>query len=382
MLVLGATGRVAKDALALLRKQPEIGQIVMGGRDQIAVEARRAELDLAARVEQVDATDAAQIARVARDCDAILNLAGLDHATPISAARGALEAGCHYVDIAASATAVETLLDWTDEFRLAGLTGIPSIGSIPGAMNLLACHAAALLDHCESVAVNWGVPFSLWGDPRDVAASYASGAPVLQTHIEVVSQATRPAPVVRSGKLEWITPRQAGTTVTAPDGRTFVAWPIGTPEALTLPFALPEVPAIEARSALWPESVTQLARALGADGDVEAATQALFRELATWSPERLAPGDGFDRLAVWAQADGELNGQPHTVRCTPAHSLSTAGNAIAAVVLLAQRNDLPRGITPAECCFDPTEFLRAVLDIQGVEGHDPLINVHLEVTSP
>jgi len=126
----------------------------MAGRDLAAVDARRAELGVDAITVQVDATDEAQVADAALNCDLVLNLAGLDHATPISGARGALAAGCQYVDIGASATAVLTLLGWTDEFEAAGLACLPSIGLVPGAMNLLACQAAAQLDRCDSVSVN------------------------------------------------------------------------------------------------------------------------------------------------------------------------------------------------------------------------------------
>jgi hypothetical protein len=273
------------------------------------------------------------------------------------------------------------MLSWSAEFRRVGRTAIPSIGILPGAANLLACHAAAQLDRCDSVAVNWGVPFAFFGDPREVATSYAAGAPVMQSHAALVAQASRVAPVLVDGIVEWVRPADAPAAVVAPDGRTFVAFPIGSPEALTLPLALPDVPNVAARSVLWPHDVTLLAQTLGEGDDLDAATRSLFREVSTWPAERLTPATGFDRPAVWAQAEGLLDGRPHTVRCSRAVLFSTAAAAVAAVCELHRPTPLVHGVNPAECLFAPLDFFRWAAALEGHDAEGPLINVQIEATT-
>lgn len=102
VLVLGSTGRVAGMGIPLLASAASVDDIVIAGRDRDRVTQRLAELGVSAQVAQADATDASAVAAAAKGCDVVINLAGLDDVTPLSAALGALRAGCHYVDIGAS----------------------------------------------------------------------------------------------------------------------------------------------------------------------------------------------------------------------------------------------------------------------------------------
>src|SRR5262245_24490827 len=122
VVVLGASGRVAGLALPLLAASPAVDEVVAAGRDVASLRGRLAALGVTVSVALADASDASAVEAAAAGCDVVLNLAGRDDVTPLSAATGALSAGCHYVDIGASPTAVADLLGRSTEFESASLT--------------------------------------------------------------------------------------------------------------------------------------------------------------------------------------------------------------------------------------------------------------------
>lgn len=376
ILVLGATGRVAGQALALLADAHAVDHLVMAGRERDRVSERRAELGIAATVVEADATDADQVARAAAGCDVVLNLAGLDDVTPVRAAAGALRAGSHYVDIAASPSSVRTLLEQSVEFEAAGLTCIPSSGTAPGLSGMLGCHAASQLDECEVVTINLGVPLARWGDPVAVAASHRQGAPVLQSHAAIVAWFTRPAPVVREGLLTMVRPAEHLTLTTSPDGRSYRMLPIGSTEALTVPLAVRDVRRVESLCALWPDPIMELIAAQANDVDLEDATRSIFAELATWDPEHLKPPSHYPESVFWAQADGRRSGRPRSVCCTNAVSSTTAGIAATTAILVGSDDSIPRGVHPPEVCFEITDFLNCVCDTQRIARAEVPVAVH------
>ena len=384
ILVLGATGHVAASALPLLDASPAVSQLVMAGRDPARVAERRDDLAIAADVRQADATKSNEVAAAAAGCDVVINLAGLDAVTPLAASQGALEAGCHHVDTGASAVAVQTLLARSQEFASAGVACVPSIGGSPGLAGLLGCYAAAQLEKCESVTVNLGVPLERWGDPKDVAASYRGGAPVSQSHVELVALFSQPALVLRGGELEWIRPGDHPTRVTGPDGLSFTTMPVGSPEAVTIPTAVAGVQEVEARWGLWPEETMHLAARPAAPDALEEATRTLYTELATWDADRLRPPEAAPKLAFWAQAEGHLEGhlegRHRTVRTSVRgpHFPSTAGIVCAAAILLGTDLSLPRGVVAPEACFEATSLLADTLALEGVEPAGAVVGVQID----
>lgn len=377
VLVLGATGRVAAQALALLAGTAGIDDLVMAGRDAERLEQRRTELGIEASVVAVDATDAGQVEAAADGCDVVLNLAGRDDVTPIAASAGALAAGCHYVDIAASPSAVESLLARSSAFEAAGLTCVPSIGSAPGLSGMLGAHAAAQLDECHSITVNLGLPLIRWGEPASIAAAHRAGGPVLQAHATVVAWFARLAPVVREGAVAWVRPLENVQRVTAPDGRSYDMMPIASTEALTLPRASPGVTRVESLAALWPEAVMAAAAVRSADLDPEDAARELYAELAEWDPQQLRPPSTYPDLVFWGQADGVRSGRACSVRCVPAVPYSTASVASAATVLVASDPVISRGTVPPEACFELPDFLDQVCEMQHVAVDQPTVTIHV-----
>jgi len=377
VLVLGSTGRIAGLAIPLLARSTSVDDIVVAGRDRDRVAQRLTELDVSAQVAQADATDASAVAAAATGCELVMNLAGLDDITPLSAAEGALRAGSHYVDISASPTALSKLLKRSDEFAAAGLSCIPSTGTAPGVAGMLGTHAASLLDECASITTNFGVPFLRWGDPAEIHAGLRGGAAVLQSHVAALAWFVRPAPVIRDARLTVVRPGDNVVDTTAPDGRSYRMMPIYSTEALTIPLAVPLTTVVESRGALWPNEIMELIAGHPSDAELESLTRSVFAELATWEPQRLQPPPDYPDFVFWAQADGRINGRERSVRCTWNIPFSTAGVVVTAGILAATDPTIPRGVHPLEVCFDLAVFLQRVAETEHttIEGSPVTVTI-------
>jgi hypothetical protein len=373
--VLGATGRVAGMALPLLAASPAVDEVVAAGRDDGPLRARLAELGVTASIARADASDASAVEAAAAGCDVVLNLAGRDDVTPLSAATGALRAGCHYVDIGASPTAVAELLGRSAEFEGASLTCIPSMGTAPGVAGLLGVHAARHLNTCNAVTVHLGVPFLRWGDPAEIAVALDRGEPLPQTHVTLVAWFVRSAPVVRDGRLVWVRPNANVVNAIAPDGRSYDMMPICSTEALTVSRAVPDAVRVESLAALWPTEVMKLIADQSPDVDIEDVTRSVIAALAAWDPTRLQPPSDHPDVVFWAQADGQLDGRDYSVRCTRRVPFTTAGVAVTAAVQLGTDAALPRGTHPPEVCFELTDFLGRVAATERVDVDGPTVDV-------
>ncbi|MER6001110.1 saccharopine dehydrogenase NADP-binding domain-containing protein [Nonomuraea angiospora] len=135
--VLGGYGAVGGTAARLLADHPGLR---VGGRDGAAV--RRfvdAELGGNGEAWQVDALDAAELARFCAGCQVVVNCAGPSYLLRDRVARAAFGAGADYVDAAGDAAAFAQADAGTQ-----GRTAVLSAGMLPGLTGLVPRHLAAL----------------------------------------------------------------------------------------------------------------------------------------------------------------------------------------------------------------------------------------------
>lgn len=110
-----------------------------------------------ATAEEVDATDAAAVARFAAGADILINAVLPEWVVPCMQA--ALEAGAHYIDMATRTPGgtvddgYEAQMELDQAFRDAGLTALITTGMTPGVTNTLAAIGYEEMDHCEAVRV-------------------------------------------------------------------------------------------------------------------------------------------------------------------------------------------------------------------------------------
>jgi len=165
--ILGA-GAAGSGLAALFARNQEIETIALAGRDRERVrlaERRFARLGSSIELQgaAVDASDPEEVAAWAADLDAVLN-ATLPHLN-LSAMRGCLAAGAHYMDLSAGPFEVpgkvpyeETLdaqFELDGEFKEADLTAISCAGVAPGWVDLIARRAVEQLDAVRSILVRW-----------------------------------------------------------------------------------------------------------------------------------------------------------------------------------------------------------------------------------
>ncbi|MGV9380272.1 saccharopine dehydrogenase NADP-binding domain-containing protein [Nonomuraea sp. NPDC003707] len=135
--VLGGYGAVGGAAARLLAGHPGLR---VGGRDGAA--ARRfVDADLGGHGEawQVDALDAAELARFCAGCQVVVNCAGPSYLLRDRVARAAFAAGADYVDAAGDAAAFAQA-----DAGAQGRTAVLSAGMLPGLTGLVPRHLAAL----------------------------------------------------------------------------------------------------------------------------------------------------------------------------------------------------------------------------------------------
>ncbi|MEV4020271.1 saccharopine dehydrogenase NADP-binding domain-containing protein [Nonomuraea angiospora] len=136
--VLGGYGAVGGTAARLLTGHPGLR---VGGRDGAA--ARRfvdAELGGRGEAWQVDALDAAELARFCAGCRVVVNCAGPSYLLRDRVARAAFAAGADYVDAAGDAAAFAQLSGTGTQ----GRTAVLSAGMLPGLTGLVPRHLATL----------------------------------------------------------------------------------------------------------------------------------------------------------------------------------------------------------------------------------------------
>jgi len=159
VLVVGAGGQGGPCA-SILARDKDVSEIVLGDID----------LELANRVKdkiksdkittvKVDASKVEDIKNAAKGVDVIINLTLIEFNANVMQA--AVESGAHYVDSATGEPFWTQLtqgqpLEFSDEFRKAGLTALIACGGTPGLTNVLIKYASDKLDRVDEIRIRLG----------------------------------------------------------------------------------------------------------------------------------------------------------------------------------------------------------------------------------
>ena len=159
VVVLGGAGAVGTVVVKHLVKAPEISKVVCA---DIAMErARRLANGLKSsklKIKKVNAADFTSVLNVSMDADLVINAARPEWNMSIMDA--AIEAGAHYMDLAAEGLYRQLARD--DEWKRANLAALISIGEDPGMTNVFAKYIADRLDTVEEICLLYTSP-----SPRD-----------------------------------------------------------------------------------------------------------------------------------------------------------------------------------------------------------------------
>jgi saccharopine dehydrogenase (NAD+, L-lysine-forming) len=288
---------------------------------------------------------------------------------------GAVEAGCHYVDLGGLYHTTLRQLELDQRYRAAGRTAVLGMGASPGKTNLLAALAAQRLGQVDELHVAAAATDPTPPGHTGLAAPYA-----LET---ILDELTLPAVFVRDGSLAEVPALTEAGKVDFPDpvGPRSSVYTLHS-ELATFSASFPGVRSVSFRLSLAPalaERVELLARcgladleplAL-ADGTTVVPRAVLLASLA----RRKATAPPSNRTTAVHLVDARGRGSddapgasvrvaavtvPHDRWGLGGGVVSTAAPAAEAAARLLRGEALTTGVVPPEKAFEPGPFLDAL----------------------
>ncbi len=373
--VLGAAGTIGPAIVRDLAERPGVTHLLLLDRAAeplAAVAAEHAAGRSSTRI--VDAADAEGLAGALRvsGAEALVNAAS--YRLNLAAMDGAVEAGCHYVDLGGLYHTTLRQLELDERYRAAGRTAVLGMGASPGKTNLLAALAAQRLGQVDELHVAAAATDPTPPGHTGLAAPYA-----LET---ILDELTLPAVLVRDGSLAEVPALTEAGKVDFPDpvGPRSSVYTLHS-ELATFSASFPGVRSVSFRLSLAPalaERVELLARCGLADleplalpdGTTVVPRAVLLASLAR--SNATAPPSNRTTAVHLVDARGRgADGSAATVRVaavTVPHGrwglgggvVSTAAPAAEAAVRLLRGEALTTGVVAPEKAFEPGPFLDAL----------------------
>lgn len=368
--VLGAAGTIGPAIGRDLAEGGGVERLVLLDRAADRVEAVAATHGAGrATAAVVDAAEPAALASALRAADASVLVNAASYRLNLAVMRGALEAGCHYVDLGGLYHTTQRQLGLDDRFAAAGLTAVLGIGASPGKTNLLAAWAAAQLDEVHALHVSAAAT-----DPTPAGHTGRSAPYAIET---ILDELTLPAVVMRDGQAEEVPALADGGDVVFPQpiGRRRSVYTFHS-ELATFPDTFPSLRAASFRLSLAPalaERVELLARCGLADlepVDVDGTTVVPRAVLLACVARRGAAVPPSNRTTAvhLVDAEGLAGGRPATVRATavtvPHERWGLGGGVVSAAAPAAEaarrlvRGEVAgTGVLAPERAFEAEPFL-------------------------
>lgn len=335
---------------------------------------------------RVDAHDEQRLASVATGYDIVVSAAGPDFEVHLPALRGALAAGVHFCDLGGDGRMVQQQLALDAAARDRDIVAIVGMGTNPGLNNLLAVYASRKFDRVEEMQLCtfWNLPSTF--DSSKVLEGMRKAGLVAALWQTVLNLARGPVHVYRDGRLTTTEPAESPTDVAVPDGGTVTAYPVGTPEPITLPRYLPGVRGVSSVWSIFPPQLNDLYLTEGkriARGELTPAHAALsFFETIAGDPDRWLklPGGFPPGFLIWIVATGWKDGRRAHYACWPVRVPTSATIPLAVATLRILQGKVPaRGTLPPEACFEPTSFFEEMAQYPKGENRDkPLLGERFE----
>ena len=171
----------------------------------------------------------------------------------------------------------------------------------------------------------------------------------------------------REGRWIQVNAFESGVEVVLPQtGTPVTAFPVASPEPITLPRHMPGVKTVTSLAGVFPPELGDLWREqarLIAAGKVEASQAARsLLEAVNNDPDRLlARPEGLPSVPVWLTATGVRQGHRARYACWPTAWWMSTGAVIGVAALNILRGEIGKvGVLPPEACFEPLSFFAEV----------------------
>jgi saccharopine dehydrogenase-like NADP-dependent oxidoreductase len=321
----------------------------------------------------VDAADPSALAGALRDTGASVLVNAASYRLNLSAMTGALDAGCHYLDLGGLYHTTRRQLGFHDRYAAASLTAVLGMGASPGKTNLLAALAASQLADVRELHVSAAATDPTPAGHTGLAAPYA-----IET---ILDELTLPAVVVRAGTAEEVPALTGGGEILFPEpiGRRNAVYTLHS-ELATFPSSFPGLAEASFRLSLAPalaERVELLARCGVADIEpvsLPDGTRVVPRQVLLACVARagaaVPPSNRTTAVhlvdAVGAGRDGPARVRaaavtvPHEAWGLGGGVVSTAAPAAEAARRLLRGSVAGVGVLAPERAFEPGPFLTAL----------------------
>lgn len=386
VLLLGGAGRFGLSTGRRLAASVLVSKLTIAGRNQDALARSASEIGDKARAVQLDARDEGRVATLAAGCDIVVSAAGPDFEVHLPALRGALAAGVHYCDLGGDGSIVERQLELNSMARDRNVVAVVGMGTNPGFNNLLAVHASRKFDRVEEVQLCtfWHLPSTF--NPVQVLDKIRKTGSVDAMWQTVLNLARGPVRMYRDGRWIATEPVENPIDVPLPYGGAVTAYPVGTPEPMTLPRYLPGVRNVSSVWSLFPLQLNEPYLREGqriSHGEVTPAEAVRsFFETIVADPDRwLQMPSGYPSgFNVWVVATGFRDRRRARYICWPVRMPTSASAALTVASLKILRGDVSvRGVLPPEACFEPMSFFEEAARYAKEEDRDkPLLGESLE----
>jgi len=239
IIALGGCGGMGRYAVRTVLDLDCCEQLVIADLDIARARDFAAECGPRVSAVEVDVTDADRMHGLLADADAVMTTVGPYYRFGLTILEAAIEAGCHYIDIADDWEPMLDMLALDERARDAGVTAIVGVGASPGLTNLMAAKAVATLDHVDELMTGWGVGDKGLDTTESEPGEGGTFGAALDHFMQQISGEIR---VWRGGALTAARPLEP-IEIVYPGAGLCVTHTIGHPEPLTLPRFRPEVDA-------------------------------------------------------------------------------------------------------------------------------------------
>lgn len=371
VFALGGYGTFGRHVARQLIASDLVTEIVIAGRNLNAAKEVADELGNKAVAVKVDALNEADIRLAAKGSDLLVNTAGPDYLVSYPAARAAIQAGSDYCDLCADVNATERLLKLDHDAKAQDVAILLGMGAAPGQTNLMMKHASSQLDEVEDIRLL--LTYNLVGmishlcaeGPAKAASEMRRTGKVNASWETVMNWGGGRVLVYEKGKVVDVDPLKRLERMELPGEGSAVFFPIGSPEAITIPHFLRNIDSASYMMRVSPSQISDLYLGL-ADrirrkeiSTREAAI--LFHEgVAAKQKEEAAPSSWTEpKTNIIAVATGRKLGKRVRYSCRLASGWIGASSALSAAALrILQGKVKERGVLAPEACFDLMDFYK------------------------
>jgi len=314
--------------------------------------------------QHLDVTDRQSLRKTLADADVAVNCVGPFYRYAPSILEAAIEAGVDYVDVCDDYDTTEAVIDSLHQrAKDVGVTCIVGLGASPGLTNVIAAHAAGMLDEVSDVAIYV---------TRGIGEQAGAAIPYHMLHCWLGE-----VPVYRKGQRSMkrgLVDGEQYVTFPEPFGQAPVYY-FGHPETVTIPRYIPGVRNACCKGTFFPATFREAllrAESLGllsetpidvkghdiAPLDFMAAYVSSLGGAMLRKHQDIPPGG-----AVMVEVAGTRDGEPKTYRYAGTSHMreGTATPAALGAMMIAGGDISSPGVQAPEACVPPQHFLNRMM---------------------